>query len=237
MTIIFPIDIFDDISIETSRFNLAPNQADFTSIFTNTAQSQSHDAGRADRWEAVMVTHRLSPSDVKKLAARIVSLKGRINTVLIGNPDCKEPQTFVAGAGPLAGDNTQLAGDQNVLAGIGDFPGLGQVNGASQTGTTLQTNGWNANATILRAGDYIEVAMPTGVNQQLFMVLENVTTDGSGNATLTIEPAIRTSPQDNAFIKTTDTQFIGKLSTLFEGWDTNAQKTGVFSIPFEEDLI
>ena len=73
------------------------------------------------------------------------------------------------------------------------------VKGASQTGTSLDTDGWTTSTTgILLAGDYIEV------NGELKLVVADVDSDGSGNATLTIEPPLRSSPGDNDPITVTN---------------------------------
>ena len=69
------------------------------------------------------------------------------------------------------------------------------VNGAGQTGRTLASDGWPVSATVLVAGQYVTI------NNQLLQLTENVTSNGSGVATLTFEPPIRTSPSDNAAIE------------------------------------
>jgi len=70
-----------------------------------------------------------------------------------------------------------------------------QVNGASQTGRTLATDGWPVSSTVLFAGQFVTI------NNQLLQLTENVTSNGSGVATLTFEPPIRTAPSDNAAIE------------------------------------
>jgi hypothetical protein len=75
--------------------------------------------------------------------------------------------------------------------------GSPQVNGGGQTGTSLATKGWTASVTgILKAGDMISFA------SELHMVTADANSNGSGNATLAIEPAIRVSPANNAAITT-----------------------------------
>ncbi|MCC3606983.1 MAG: hypothetical protein JGK24_28110 [Microcoleus sp. PH2017_29_MFU_D_A] len=69
------------------------------------------------------------------------------------------------------------------------------VNGAGQTGRTLATDGWPLSSTVLVAGQFVTI------NNQLLQLTENVTSNGSGVATLTFEPPIRTSPADNAAIE------------------------------------
>jgi len=85
----------------------------------------------------------------------------------------------------------------------GKFPrgsagGIPLVNGASQTGNTLITDGWPISTTgILLKGDYFSV------NGELKQIILNVDSDGSGNATLTFEPPLRNSPADAAPLTTT----------------------------------
>jgi hypothetical protein len=69
------------------------------------------------------------------------------------------------------------------------------VNGAAQTGRTLNTDGWPLSTTVLQAGQYVTI------NNQLLQLTENVTSNGSGVAVLTFEPPVRVSPADNAAIE------------------------------------
>lgn len=69
------------------------------------------------------------------------------------------------------------------------------VNGAGQTGRTLATDGWPVSSTVLQAGQFVTI------NNQLLQLTANVTSNGSGVATLTFEPPIRVSPSDNAAIE------------------------------------
>lgn len=99
----------------------------------------------------------------------------------------------------------------------GTATGTPLVKGASQTGTSLITDGWTAGVTgILKAGDYI------GVNDQLYMVVADATSDGSGNATLTIEPPLRSSPSDNAPITTTQASCVMRLSSNEVSWSISS---------------
>lgn len=98
----------------------------------------------------------------------------------------------------------------------GTLGGTPLVNGATQTGSSLVTDGWTAGQTVLKKGDIFtiqgiygvhrETRQPFGYLQQ-FVATADVTADGSGNATIPISPAITTtgpfqtvsvSPADNA---------------------------------------
>ena len=94
--------------------------------------------------------------------------------------------------------------DQNVANHtVGPLGGTPAVNGASQTGASLITNGWTAAAAPrLNQGDIFTIAGVFGVNPQSyqstgslqqFVVTANVSSDGTGAATIPISPAIVTS--------------------------------------------
>lgn len=93
--------------------------------------------------------------------------------------------------------------DQNVyVQTVGTFTGTPLINGASQSGSSLITDGWTAGDT-LNAGDIIScVSSTTPVNglnpasyqttgqPAQFVVTATTTADGSGNMTIPIAPAI-----------------------------------------------
>jgi len=78
------------------------------------------------------------------------------------------------------------------------------VNGANQTGSTLNTNGWASGAATLNKGDVFTIAGVNGVNPlsyvdtgrlQQFVVTATTTSVGVNMATLPISPPIITSGQ------------------------------------------
>lgn len=95
-----------------------------------------------------------------------------------------------------------------LLPGSGLAPnGLGTagvtVSGADQTGTSLVTTGWPLSTSdVVRAGDVIKIG---GFNTA-HLITADASSDGSGNATLEIAPAIvsGSSPANGASITTTD---------------------------------
>lgn len=95
------------------------------------------------------------------------------------------------------------------LHDFGRFPapvkGTPRVNGAGQTGTSVATDGWTASTKVLSAGDYITV------NDELKMVLADVTSNASGAATVPIAPQLRNSPADNLVIEVANPYAIFRL--------------------------
>lgn len=91
--------------------------------------------------------------------------------------------------------------DQNIQAEtIGALGGVPLVNGAGQSGSTIVTNGWTAAAAVrLKQGDPITFAGVNGVNPmsrddtselRQFVVTADSSSDGAGNMTIPIFPAI-----------------------------------------------
>lgn len=115
---------------------------------------------------------------------------------------------------------TFLLGDPNGATARGVATGTPLVNGASQTGSDLITDGWTPNTTgILKAGDYIQLG--TGSTSLLHKVLDDVNSDGSGNATLTLWPDLRSAPADNAAIVVSAPKGVFRLTANQQAWDIN----------------
>jgi len=115
---------------------------------------------------------------------------------------------------------TFLMGDPNGATARGAATGTPLVNGAGQTGNELVTDGWTTSTTgILKAGDYIQLG--TGATSRLYKVLDDVNSDGSGNATLTLWPDLRSAPADNAAITVSNTKTNFRLTSAQTGWDIN----------------
>lgn len=70
-----------------------------------------------------------------------------------------------------------------------------RINGAGQTGRSLVTDGWPNSTTTLSAGQFVTIG------DQLLQLTADVVSNGTGQATISFEPAIRMSPADNALIE------------------------------------
>jgi hypothetical protein len=127
----------------------------------------------------------------------------------------------------------------------GTKAGTPLVNGASQNVTyatakntnqqTLVTDGWTASSAILKQGDVFTLANVFAVNPvpgegskavmpylQQFVVKADATADGSGNATLSISPAIVTSgPYQTVSAAPADNAAITVLGTASTGYSQN----------------
>lgn len=125
------------------------------------------------------------------------------------------------------------AGDPFALTPLGVATGTPLVNGASQTGTSLITDGWTPNITgVMVKGDYFAVDLPSGGGaRSLHQVTADADSDGGGNATLAIRPPLRESPADGATIITSSPTCVMRLIDDNQaGWAIDA--AGLYSIAF-----
>lgn len=85
------------------------------------------------------------------------------------------------------------------LGSAASTPGTPVINGADQTGESLNVSGLPVSTNgYLLAGDFIQVG--SGATSRLNMVLEDVDSDSGGLATLTLWPGIRTAPGNGSSV-------------------------------------
>jgi len=151
------------------------------SPFTGQQQVYKH---QGQWWEAEVSLPPMKRADAEQVIAFLLKMNGQYGTFLLG--DKANPSTRGVGTGtPL-------------------------VNGASQTGDELITDGWTISTTgILKAGDWIQLG--SGSTTRLYKVLDDVNSDGSGNATINIFPNLRSSPDDDAVLTVSNTQGLWRL--------------------------
>ena len=90
----------------------------------------------------------------------------------------------------------------------GTATGTPLVNGAQSAGdNTIVTDGWSNSITALKAGDFLKFS---GHNK-VYMVTADATSDGSGNATLTIEPPLMADVSDDEALTVGDVPFTVSL--------------------------
>lgn len=134
-----------------------------------------------DRWLCEFEYRPMKLADAASLLAAIEGQRGGTGTFFVYDPEQGTP---------LSGVSTD-----------------GLVNGASQSGTSLVTDGWTASAAIASAGDYVFVYTlsiategGSGYGWQMFRCTAAVTANGSGQATFTLDAPLRASPADNATV-------------------------------------
>ena len=105
------------------------------------------------------------------------------------------------------------------------------VMGASQTGRTLTVDRLSTSQNkLFLEGDYFTL------EDVLYMLNEDVDSDGSGEATLSFDPALKTSPADNAQLLFENTTTTCRLLSNVAAWETDHIKTGPISFAWEEKI-
>lgn len=172
MPISYPVT-FPSIGIRSMMIRARSVVAVAQSPFTLSQQVYKH---QGQAWEAEVTLPPMKRDEAEQVAAFLLKMNGQYGTFLLGDPANTSPR------------------------GVGT--GTPLVNGGSQTGDSLITDGWTTSTTgILKAGDWIQLG--SGSATRLHKVLDDVNSDGSGNATLTIFPSLRSSPANNAQITVT----------------------------------
>lgn len=136
-----------------------------------TFQEQVYDWG-GQKWELEAKIPVTTRATAEIYASFLIKLKGKKGTFTITIPNSETPQ------------------------GTGN--GTPVVDGGSQTGSTLDVRGFDPSETVLKAGDYIQLG--SGATTSLHKVLNDATSDGSGDVTLDIFPDLRSSPSDGATV-------------------------------------
>lgn len=177
MSITYPITLPATPAPAAIRFVPHAIVAVSASPFTGAQQVYQH---QGQFWRAEVTLPPMLRADAEPWLAAFLQLNGRRGTFYLGDPLGASPRGVATGT-PL-------------------------VNGASQTGQTLVTDGWTPSTTgILKAGDYIQVGT------SLHKVLADANSDIGGNATLDIWPRLRSSPADNAAITVSNTVGLFRL--------------------------
>lgn len=106
------------------------------------------------------------------------------------------------------------------------------VNGGTQTGVSLVCDGATASQTgYLKAGDYI------AFNNELKMVTADCNSDGSGDITIPIIPALRSSPANNTAIDYLQPVLGVFMLASKSAWDTQPGSVSSFTVEAIEDVL
>jgi hypothetical protein len=151
-------------------------------------------------------------------------------------PSRADAEAWVAALVSLNGmEGSFLLGDTANTTPRGTATGTPLVKGAGQTGRTLITDGWTAGVTgIVKAGDWFQLG--SGSTARLHKIMVDANSNGSGEATLDIWPALRSSPADNAALTVSSPKGRFMLASNETEWSIDEAR--VYGLSFEavEDL-
>lgn len=205
MTISFPRTLITTPGIKRNSFGPDENIDTFESPITRQKQ---YNIRPGARWIGLYELPPMTTAQARAWKAWFISLRGPTGTFKGFDPDGRDP----VGIANIGSDTAK-------------------VKGASQTGSSLSTDGWRFNGTgLLLPGDYFHVGT------ELKMILEQLDSDGSGNATANFWPPLHISPADNADIIFNDPVGNFIIPDGFKGWESNEFGVHKFTFPIEEDI-
>lgn len=189
MAFTYPLTMPSSPGIQVSKFGVQFRNKVFRSM--NETVQVSKEQG--DLWVYEFRLPKMTRAQATAWQTFGMKLQGRFGTFYASDPDAKTARGVATGT-PL-------------------------VNGASQVGTSIITDGWTVSQTgILLAGDYIEI------EDELYMVTDDANSDVSGNATFNISPPIPAgnAPAENAAITVASATGIFRLTDDNISWNVDA---------------
>jgi len=184
MAITYPLSLPDITRIMEVEITASSVVAESIDPFTAVSDIQEHSG---QWWQAIVNLPMMQRGEAADWIAFRLKLNGKKGTFLLGDPNAQTPRGTPVGT-PL-------------------------VNGAQASQSAeLSTKGWTANAFgVLLTGDYIQLG--TGATARLHQILNDVTADASGLATIDIWPRLRASVTDGAAITTSNCMGVFRLAS------------------------
>lgn len=202
MAINYPISLPTHTGIAQIELRTINAVAYSRSPFTFSGQVHAY-AGQM--WQADVTLPPMKRDDAEQWVAWLISLKGQLGTFYLGDPNATTPRGSARDADTIT------------------------VNGATTSGSTIDIQSAPLSQTdYLKAGDYMQVG--SGTSRQLFKVLQDVSTDSTGSATVDVWPNVRTSIADNAPVTVQSTQGLFRLSSNETSWSVN--EASVYGLTF-----
>jgi hypothetical protein len=155
--------------VRSVEWGVKDSVATVPNIFTGVVQTQSWPG--SEMWTGKVTLPPLVQTDAANWIAFLMQLRGMQNAFQLSDPMWQAPLGQPYGSTPVV--NNGLSSPLN--------------NGGNPTmSTTLGTSGWQANTSgLLLPADYIQVGY------RFYRVLDNVTSDSSGNALINVWPSLR----------------------------------------------
>jgi len=191
---------FPAIVPSSSSWTIVSNQRQFVSPLTGAIQTAQR---TGNRWRATLEFANLTGADRAVMQAFLSQLQATANNFYL------EDHSYTRRA---------------------DGGGTPRVNGASQTGNQLVTDGWTSGTYAFLRGDLFEV------NGELKMAVADATIS-AGAATVDFVPELREAPADNSVITISNPKGIFRLTSPESGWSNQPGVFSTFSLEAIEDVI
>lgn len=203
MAITYPLTLPTITGIQSVNFIVRNSVGATQSPFTYEQQIFKNPG---QRFEADVTLPPMTRASADVWNTFFIKLYGQYGTFLLGDPNAATPRGTASSS-----------------------PGTPVVNGADQTGNTLNIDGVPTSQTgYLKAGDYIQLG--TGSGARLYKVLDDADSNGSGEVELTIYPDLRSSPSDDSTVVVSSAVGLFRLTTPTHNWAISMD--GFYSLSF-----
>lgn len=145
-------------------------------------------------WTTTVTLPPMNRTDAGAWQSFFMQLHGIKGTFLLGDPDGKTIQGSASTVISVNGDHS-----------IGAYD--------------ISVDGCTASSTEFKQGDYVQFG--SGSTSKLHMIVTDVTSDASGNATLPIEPPLKTALSDDDVVTYSDTKAVMRMDDNELSWTAN----------------
>jgi len=198
---VYPLDLPNSPSnFVTSEWRIIRTVAVSQSPFTYAQQVAKY---TGSVWQTTVTLPPMNRADAGAWQSFFMQLNGRFGTFLLGDPDGKTIQGSATTVISVNGDHS-----------IGAFD--------------VVVDGCTASSTEFKKGDYVQFG--SGASSKLHMIVADITSDASGNATLQIEPPLKTALTDDDAVTYSNTKAVMRMDANDLGW--NANKVSLYGISF-----
>ena len=188
--------------MESAELRLERTDFQMRSAFTMQRQVLAWHSGHM--WVCTASVPNLEEPKAGQMRSFLAGMRGRVNTAQFPVPGYRGPSNGYSGP-------------------------AGLINGAGQSGYSINTDGWTPGVQVLPDGSYFTI------NGELKIVRGNVTSTGSGAATISFEPSLRYAPPDNAQIVINDPYCVMSMSdSNGAGWGMRSPFLQSNQLAFEE---
>ena len=188
-------------NFKTSEWRIVRSVAVSVSPFT--MKSETADYGGAV-WTTTVTLPPMLKADASSWQVFFMQLHGRHGNFLLGDPDAKTIQGSATGT---------MSATANHSVGAYD----------------ITVDGLNASqSTAFKKGDYVQFG--SGATSKLHMIVADISTNGSGQATLQIEPPLKTAISNNDVIVYVSAKAVMRMDSNDLSW--NADQVSTYGISF-----
>ena len=198
MAISYPLSLPTAIGIASIELRALNAVAYSRSPFTFAGVSYEY-AGKM--WQADITLPPMKRENAEQWIAWLISLKGQKGTFYLGDPAAKTPLGSARDSDTVSTDGITAAGSNTI---------------SIKSAPVSQTD-------YLKAGDYLQIG--TGSTRQLFKVLVDVDTNGTGRATIDVWPDVRSEISSTSAITFEDTKGLFRLASNESAFSINEAST------------